>query len=263
LAANGRVREAEDLVGRIEAQAVRSTGRPLHEPPAESAAADRPDVNVPWRTIFRPPQLKRTFVAWIMFFGTLPAFYALLTFAPTLMVGQGFALASSLGFVAALQLTGGIGGLVQGFMADAWGRKPLIMLYAVLAAVGVALLAVGSWLPVLFAGGALLGFFGLGIFPVAKLYVAEQFPTPVRGFGTGSTEGFGRFFGGVVFVSLVPYISQLGGTDLVLWVVCGILLVACFLTVLIFGRETKGVSIDALPMPEEAATAVEASKTQR
>jgi putative MFS transporter len=242
LATQGRTDEALAIVNRIEAQVT----KPGWQPGGESVAPMRAvtdTVKGNWRDVLRRPLVARTATVCLAFFGTLPVFYVLLTFAPTLMAEHGFKLASSLEFVAALQLAGGIGGLVQGFLGDKWGRRPVIVGYGIMTAVGLVILALGGSTGLLLAA-SLVGFFGLGIFPVTKLYVAEQFPTAVRGWGTGITEAFGRFFGGVAFVYLVPFIVNVGGVNLVIETVAAIVFFATVLPIALFGRETSGANLD-------------------
>lgn len=245
LATHGRSAEALDLVKRVEDETVRSTGRALEAPPLAPAVA--PASPIRRGDIFRPPFLRNTIVVWLAFFGSLPVFYVLVTYAPTLMVAQGFKLTNSLLFVAMLQLSGGIGGVVQGFLGDRLGRRPAIVWYAALAVLGLLGLAYGSSVPVVLLCGIAVGFFGLGIYPVVKIYIAEQYPTSIRGFGSGSAESFARLMGGVVFVYAVPFISQAGGTKLVTLIVALLLLLATLAPVALFGRETKGRNIDDLP----------------
>lgn len=258
LAARGRDDEALKIVEGLEADAVRSTGKPLETAKISPSAPRVASQNI-WN-LFRQPLAPKAWFTAFVFFGTEPTFYVLLTFAPVLMVAQGFKLASSLQFVALLQVSGGVGGVIQGLLADAQGRKPAILIYALLSAVGLAGLAVGHALPLLILAGIVVGFFGLGIYPVMKLYVAEQFPTPVRGMGAGFAESFGRFFGGVVFVYLVPFLSGIGGTTLIIWLVIVTVMLATFMAVAVFGRETRGIDVDA--QPEDAAGILATPRTQ-
>lgn len=238
LASKGKVAEALAIINRLEAQAKPGaiTEAPTSYPPLPSGP--RPLAGT-WRDILKPPLLSTTITVCLAFFGTLPAFYVLLTFAPALMASQGFELAKSLQFVALLQLAGGLGGVLQGFLADKWGRRPLIVAYGLLAVVGLAGLALAQTKELLLAASVAVGFFGLGIFPVTKLFVAEQFPTAIRGWGTSTAEAFGRFFGGVVFVYSVPFIVAASGTKTVVAIVAAFLLFATVLPVSLFGAKTK------------------------
>lgn len=250
LATHGRGNDALDIVKRVESETERSTHAPLPAPaPMTSQAAP---VAINRSVIFKPPFLKQTIVVWLAFFGSLPVFYVLVTYAPTLMVAQGFKLTNSLLFVAMLQLAGGIGGVVQGIVGDRAGRRPAIVWYAALAVLGLLGLAYGSSVPMVLLSGLAVGFFGLGMYPVVKIYIAEQYPTAIRGFASGSAESFARLLGGVIFVYSVPFISQAGGTKLVTLIVAVIVLLATLLPVALFGRETKGRNIDDLVVETEA-----------
>lgn len=243
-----RGQEALKIVDEIEKSAL--AGGHLLETPDIAPAVDRIKGDQasgrrrPATDIFRPPLLRRTIVIWLAFFGTLPLFYVVLAYAPTLLVASGFKLTNSLALVAGLQLLGGLGGLLQGILGDRLGRRPLIAGYGVLSAIGLAILAARGPLFTLIIAGVLVGFFGLGIFPVTKLYNAEQYPVELRGTGTSSTEAFGRLFGGVVFAYLVPFITKTTGNAGVLWTVCILTVATTVIPVWFFGRETRGVDID-------------------
>ena len=253
LATHGRSNDALTLVKRVEDETERSTHRPLPAPVVARTASAATSISR--GAIFRPPFLSQTIIVWLAFFGSLPVFYVLVTYAPTLMVAQGFKLTNSLMFVAMLQLSGGIGGVVQGFIGDRAGRRPAIIWYAALAVLGLLGLAYGNSVPLVLLSGIVVGFFGLGIYPVVKIYIAEQYPTAIRGFGSGSAESFARLIGGVAFVYAVPFISQAGGTKLVTLIVAAIVLFATLLPVAMFGRETKGRNIDDLVADMEARPA--------
>ena len=169
LAIKGRTDEALAVLRRIEGR----TGSDAQQA-ASNVTAAKPAVAADtrkgyWRDFVRPPLLGRTVTVCLAFFGTLLVFYVLLTFAPTLMAEQGFNLASSLQLVAALQLAGGIGGLVQGYLADKWGRRPMIISYGLITVVGLIGLALGQSFTLLLVASLAVGFFGLRIFPVTKL----------------------------------------------------------------------------------------------
>ena len=46
--------------------------------------------------------------------------------------------------------------------------------------------------------GSFVAFFGTGIMPVCKVYIAEQYPTELRGVGTGFGAAVSRVVGGVL-----------------------------------------------------------------
>ncbi|WMT72083.1 hypothetical protein [Bradyrhizobium sp. Ash2021] len=64
----------------------------------------------------------------------------------------------------------------------------------------VTIVAIEQGVPLLVEAraGFLSVFFGIGIFPILKLYIAEQYPTELRGEGAGIGEAVSRLLGGVV-----------------------------------------------------------------
>lgn len=89
----------------------------------------------------------------------------------------------------------------------------------------------------------LVAFFGLGIFPILKLYIAEQYPTGLRGAGTGLGESAARIVGGVLAPFYVPFILKAGGVSAVFLFVA-LLAVIFLVPLMVFGRETARVTIE-------------------
>ena len=79
--------------------------------------------------------------------------------------------------------------------------------------------------------------------PLAKLYMAEQFPTRLRASGSMLGESITRFLGGVVLVYLFPILdAQLGSSRL--FIMLAILTEICVLPILFFGFRTSGISVE-------------------
>ena len=62
--------------------------------------------------------------------------------------------------------------------------------------------------------GSFVAFFGTGIMPVCKVYIAEQYPTELRGVGTGFGEAVSRVVGGVLATYYLAFFLSVGG---VIW----------------------------------------------
>jgi putative MFS transporter len=78
---------------------------------------------------------------------------------------------------------------------------------------------------------------------LAKLYMAEQFPTRLRASGSMLGESITRFLGGVVLVYLFPILdAQLGQGRL--FVILGILTEICLLPIWLYGFQTSGISVE-------------------
>lgn len=199
--------------------------------------------------VLKPPYLQRGLIAWATFLSANMLFYVILVYFPTLFVERGVSGTNAILVVGIMSLISGVGSIIAGYAADKYGRKPLIFMYAVLSAVGVVLIA---YVPLsgLYIAGLLAAFFGLAANSMTKIYIAEQYPTSVRGVGTATGEAVARLGGSVLAVYYVALILEFGGLATVVWTV-GIASVALVVPMLIWGRETKGLTL------EEAGAAME------
>ncbi len=91
--------------------------------------------------------------------------------------------------------------------------------------------------------GAFVAFFGTGIMPVCKVYIAEQYPTELRGVGTGFGEAVSRVVGGVLATYYLAFFLSVGGVKGVftfMAVAFSIAIVALW----IWGQETARRSVE-------------------
>ncbi|MEL7566493.1 MAG: MFS transporter [Dehalobacterium sp.] len=198
-----------------------------------------------WLVAFQKPYIRRTLVVTSAYIGAFILWYTMLTFGPTLFVSEGFNFTKSLRYNVYMMFCGGVGSILMGILADKFGRKPIIATYAVLASVGCVILGYNISMATLVIAGAIVGLFGLGIFPITKIYIAEQYPTNIRGRGTFTCEAIARFFGGVLITFYVPLIVSLtGGASRVFYIVAIAMFILMTIPILTLGRETMGLSID-------------------
>ena len=250
LEAKNRLAESERVLSGIEARVQAELGAPLpavarevHEPATEPARA---------RTLLRRPYLRRSATLWTTFGGIFFVFYSIQTFMPTVVTSMGFTLTSAFAFTAVIVGVSVPGKLLEAWLVERWGRRPVIIAFGAVA--GVAALAFGfthGVVPVLIVG-CVMSFFGIGADPAVKVYTAESYPTSIRATGTALTEGFGRLLSGVIGPSLVPGLLAIGGVTAVYGLVGAVALVAV-LTVALTGEETKGQTLEALNTARGAA----------
>lgn len=91
--------------------------------------------------------------------------------------------------------------------------------------------------------GFLTSFFGLGVFPVSKLTVAEQYPTRLRGQGVYFNEMTARVLSGIVTIYFIPWFLNLWGNQVIFEGIAIAILVLA-LPFVIFGRETANISVE-------------------
>lgn len=242
LEARGRFAECETLLRGFEARAERSIGGPLPPVvPIDSSVATPATQN--WRAIFRQPLRRRAMTLWVTFGGTFFIFYSIQTFMPTVITKMGFTLTSAFGFTAVIVGVSIPGKLLESWIVERWGRKPVIIGFTVIAAIAAMVFGfVRGAVPVL-ALGCLMSFFGIGVDPAVKTYTAEGFPTEIRGVGVATTEGFGRLMSGVVGPFLIPFVLSNLGVGAVYSLVGTVALLAV-LVLFVFGRETRGLTLE-------------------
>jgi MFS family permease len=164
-------------------------------------------VGNPFAVIFGPTLRRRTllvillgssvqFAYWGIFFW-LPAFLA----RPVAQGGAGMGVVGSLGWIIPVQIGAYFGYLTFGFIADRFGRRRTFIVFMLVAALLVPIYGQMARSPlVLMLLGPVLGYFGHGYFSMFGSFVAELFPTSVRGTGQGTSYNVGRMAG-----ALAPY----------------------------------------------------------
>jgi putative MFS transporter len=252
--ARGRLAESERVLSEIEARVAAELGRPLPLPlpPPPAARPVRPGPEPgpggSARMLLRRPYLRRSAVLWTTFGGIFFVFYSIQTFMPTVVASMGFTLTSAFVFTAVIVGVSIPGKLLEAWVVERWGRRPVIITFgAVAAAAALTFGFVRGAGPVL-AVGCVMSFFGIGADPAVKVYTAESYPTAIRATGTSLTEGFGRLLSGVIGPALVPLLLVAGGVVAVYTLVGAAALVAV-VTVALFGEETRGRSLEAITPP--------------
>lgn len=143
-------------------------------------------------TIFSARLALGTIGFWLSLFCGLLLVYGLNTWLPSIMKKAGYALGSSLMFLMVFSLASAIGGLVLGWMADRWGKKPVLVTFYLIGAVGIVLLMFKNSLVVNYLFVALAGVGSISTSLVLTGWVAEYYPRHARGAATGWALSFAR-----------------------------------------------------------------------
>ncbi|MFD4376148.1 MFS transporter [Streptomyces sp. NPDC058486] len=176
---------------------------------ARVASAERGSL----RAVFRPGLLRVTLFAILLSTGVQGGYYTLATWVPTfLKTERGLTVVGTGGYLALLISGAFIGYLTGGHLTDRLGRKRNIALFAVLSAASV---LAYTQIPagantLLLVLGFPLGFCMSAIFSGFGSFLAELYPTPVRGTGQGLTYNTGRAVG-AIFPTLVGFLSESWG----------------------------------------------------
>ena len=184
LAGQGRLDEADAIVGRIEKE-IEITGAVLPPPIVVVAPAQQPPRR--WLEMLNPFYRPRTLGVWAMWFCCFSTVYGLNTWMPTLYRTQfNLTLPQALGYGLIVQLCGIAGSILCAFNIDKIGRR--LWFVAALSGGGASLLIL-AWIGASTAI-LLLTFVSLGSFFMSSvaiglnLYTAEIYPTRMRAFAS-------------------------------------------------------------------------------
>jgi putative MFS transporter len=196
----------------------------------------------PYRALFRRGQLRWTAIgiSSYVFCGT--AFFLISVLLPKALVDQGAAVTLSFG-VSTLVFTASIPGKgFTGFLMEIIGRRWTIF-YALAGSLPGLLLMMlahrgGPYATAMMVTGAVMtGFTTLSAATAFRIYLAEQFPTALRGRGHAFGESTGRVFSGV----LAPFLMEphTGSATIFFGTILVVVTIGAFIP-LLFGRETVG-----------------------
>ncbi|HEY3912629.1 MAG TPA: MFS transporter [Stellaceae bacterium] len=203
---------------------------------------DAPEKLPPYRALFGRGQLRWTAIGISSYVFCGSAFFLISVLLPKALVDQGGAVSLSFG-VSSLVFAASIPGKgFTGFLMEIIGRRWTIF-YAMFGALPGLLLMMmahraGQYATIVMITGALMtGFTALSTATAFRVYLAEQFPTALRGRGHIFGESVGRIFSGVT----APFLMEphTGSPAIFFGTILVMVTIGAFIP-LLFGRETVG-----------------------
>jgi MFS transporter, putative metabolite:H+ symporter len=186
---------------------------------------------------------RRTTMLWIVWFCVVFSYYGMFLWLPSVMVLKGFSLIKSFGYVLIMTLAQLPGYFTAAWAIEKFGRKFVLAVYLIGTAISAFLFGNAESTVLLITSGILLSFFNLGAWGGLYAYTPEQYPTIIRGTGSGSAASFGRL-GGVLGPLLVGYlVAQQTPISTIFTIFCISVFVAAF-AVIFLGKETKNVVLE-------------------
>ncbi|WP_432353274.1 MFS transporter [Sporosarcina sp. A2] len=195
------------------------------------------------KALWSKPYRRRTLMLWIVWFTVVFSYYGMFLWLPSVMVLKGFTMIKTFGYVLLMTLA-----QLPGYFSAAWliertGRKFVLSTYLIGTALSAFAFGNSDTLAMLMLFGALLSFFNLGAWGALYAYSPEQYPTSIRGTGTGMAAGIGRI-GGIFGPLLVGSMLTAGyGFGIIFGIFCGAILIGV-LAVVFLGTETKQLELE-------------------
>lgn len=181
----GRVEQARALLNRL------SPGTPIN-PLDELLITDVKRQGASVVELFRHGLAVRTAMIWTAFFCCLLMVYALSSWLPKLMAGDGYSLGSSLSFLIALNLGGMAGALLGGRLGDRLNLVKVVISFFAAAVVSISLLGINSPMPVLYLLIFIAGATTIGTQILLYAGAAQLYGLSIRATGLGWASGIGR-----------------------------------------------------------------------
>ncbi|MFJ8237732.1 MFS transporter [Ureibacillus sp. NPDC094379] len=186
---------------------------------------------------------RSTLMLWIVWFTVVFSYYGMFLWLPSVMVGKGFDLITSFKYVLIMTLA-----QLPGYFTAAWfierlGRKFVLVTYLLGTAVSAFIFGNAETITILLTSGILLSFFNLGAWGALYAYTPEQYPTVIRGTGTGMAAAVGRV-GGIFGPLLVGWLLAAGyEIGSIFAIFCGAIIIGAA-AVLFLGKETKQTELE-------------------
>lgn len=185
----GRTEDAERVVAAIEGGVQKETGQPLPpptpvpaEPPAEGTLGEA----------FQPPYRARTIMLSVFNFFQTIGFYGFAAWVPTLLMGRGIHVTTSLEYAFIIAIANPFGPLLGTLFSDRIERKTQIVLAAIGMAVFMLLFAQLSSPAALITVGVLFTLCANVLSYAFHSYQAELYPTRIRARAIGFVYSWSR-----------------------------------------------------------------------
>ncbi len=211
---------------------------------------------ISWKDLFRGNYLQRTFLLMSLWFILVYTYYGVFLWLPRILAEK-FTLIGSILWAMIITLAQIPGYYSAAFLLDRIGRKMVLGVYLILAAIGSIIVAFGDFFEVaiitvfgqpmgliLFAGFLMISFFNLGAWSGLYTYTPELYPTEYRGTGSGIAAASGRAAG-----ILAPYVTGyllIGGSLIPAYTVFFLAHLIGGLLVFWMGIETKGLTLEEI-----------------
>ncbi|MFM0019077.1 MFS transporter [Paraburkholderia azotifigens] len=240
LAGKGRLREADEVLARLEEKVAQQHGQPLPEPGPSEPVPRKAGFADMWK----PPYRKRTVMLIIFHIFQTVGFFGFANWVPTLLVKQGITVTSSLLYTTVIGLAAPLGPLLGYWIADRFERKHVIVCMAALNIVAGLLFSQAASAVAIVILGVLLTLAGNIISFTYHAYQQELYPTAIRARAVGFVYSWSRL--SAVFSSFVIAftLKDFGVAGVFVFIAGAMTLV--IVTIGLMGPRTLGKSLESI-----------------
>ena len=239
LEAHGRIDEAEKIARRFEDEA-RKEGHTLAEPDTRVQPVHQ--KNVQFSEVFDPAVRKRTLVVSIMSVLQVFGYYGFGTIATLALAAKGFDVVDSIAYTAVTYIGYPVGSLLMVPLVDRFERKHLIVATGIMMGVFGLIFGFSPTPAIVMIAGGLFTASSNMFSGVYHTYLAENFPTRIRGTAAGFAYSLSKISAGVMPFILLPILHSAGpGT---VFTVVAVAMVIMMIDIGVFGVRTTGRNAD-------------------
>ncbi|MGF6953180.1 putative MFS transporter [Neobacillus sp. B4I6] len=216
----------------------------LPDSPRFTAVKDKEKISVfqSMRNLFSKDYRRQTTMLWILWFCVVFSYYGMFLWLPSVMIMKGFSLIKSFEYVLIMTLAQLPGYFTAAWFIEKFGRKFVLVVYLIGTAVSAYFFGAAESTALLMTSGILLSFFNLGAWGGLYAYTPEQYPTIMRGTGSGMAAAIGRV-GGVLGPLLVGnLLAQQVSISTIFMIFCISVLIGA-MSVFVLGKETKNTEL--------------------
>ncbi|WP_284778182.1 MFS transporter [Agrobacterium sp. lyk4-40-TYG-31] len=214
----GRSEEARKVLQRV----AKTNGKDIDIPALVPQAKQRAPITELFSNILR----RRTVFLMLAWMLISVSYYGVFVYLPIKLAADGFGFMRGQMFLVVLAIAQLPGYALAAYGVEKWGRKPTLIGFLLLSAVGTLAYGLGQTVEVAVAATLLLSFSLLGTWGAIYAFTPELYPTTLRASGMGMAGAVARF-GGLLAPSIVaPLMASNFG--LALGVISGLLVVAAF-----------------------------------
>ncbi|MBN7805219.1 MFS transporter [Agrobacterium rosae] len=229
----GRSEEAWQVLQRV----AKENGRAIDISPLAPQTPQPKSVSALFSTTLR----RRTIflmLAWVLI---SVSYYGVFVYLPIKLAADGFGFVRGQVFLVILAIAQLPGYALAAYGVEKWGRKPTLIGFLLLSALGTLAYGLGQTVEIAVAATLLLSFSLLGTWGAIYAFTPELYPTTLRASGMGMAGAVARF-GGLLAPSIVaPLMASNFG--LALGVISGLLVIAA-ISVWLIDAESKNQALE-------------------